>query len=39
VAFRDEVFDAYGAVGVVLVLLGAFLASRADTPTPAVPTD
>jgi drug/metabolite transporter (DMT)-like permease len=39
VAFRDEVFDAYGAIGVVLVLAGAFLASRADTPAAAVPTD
>ena len=39
VSFRDEVFDAYGAVGIVLVLLGAFLASRADTPAPEVPTD
>jgi len=34
VAFRDEVFDAYGAVGVVLVLTGAYLASRAKRPEP-----
>jgi len=39
VAFRDEVFDEFGAVGVVLVLLGAFLASRAETPAAKVPTD
>lgn len=30
VVFRDEIFDGYGAVGVVLVLAGAFLASRAE---------
>jgi drug/metabolite transporter (DMT)-like permease len=34
VAFRDETFDAYGAVGVVLVLVGAYLASRAEHPAP-----
>jgi drug/metabolite transporter (DMT)-like permease len=38
VAFRDEVFDTYGAVGVVLVLCGAYLASRAEPgPPPVVP--
>jgi drug/metabolite transporter (DMT)-like permease len=31
VAFRDEVFDEFGAIGVVLVLIGAYLASRAET--------
>jgi len=39
VAFRDEVLDGYGAVGVVLVLLGAFLASRAESGEPPVLTN
>jgi drug/metabolite transporter (DMT)-like permease len=30
VTFRDDSFDAYGAVGIVLVLAGAYLASRAE---------
>jgi len=34
VAFRDEIFDWYGAAGVVLVLTGAYLASRARAPVP-----
>lgn len=43
VVFRDEVFDAYGAVGIALVLCGAYLASRAQrvgqastTPEPSI---
>lgn len=38
VAFRDEILDGYGGVGVVLVLLGAFLASRAESGQPVPPT-
>jgi drug/metabolite transporter (DMT)-like permease len=34
VAFRSDVFDAYEAVGVVLVLVGATFASRAEHPEP-----
>lgn len=34
VAFRDDVFSAYEAVGVVLVLVGATFASRAEHPEP-----
>jgi drug/metabolite transporter (DMT)-like permease len=34
VAFRDEIFDAYGAAGILLVLSGAYLASRAQKPPP-----
>ena len=39
VVFRDEIFDGFGAVGVLLVLLGAYLASRAEHPQPAVPVE
>ncbi len=37
VAFRDEILDGYGAVGVVLVLLGAYVASRAEKGQPSPP--
>lgn len=37
VSFLDERFAAYEGIGVVLVLLGAFLASRAEHPEAPVP--
>ncbi|HUV10677.1 MAG TPA: DMT family transporter, partial [Acidimicrobiia bacterium] len=37
VSFLDERFAAYEGIGVVLVLVGAFLASRADRPEPVIP--
>lgn len=37
VSFLDERFGAYEGIGVVLVLLGAFLASRAEHPRAPVP--
>jgi len=37
VGFLDERFASYEAIGVVLVLVGAFLASRAEHVEPAIP--